>query len=84
MPELSEIRIMSGFINSKSSGIYYQSARKSEEKKSNTDLSSLNENGTFIINADSRGKELRLTFDFNGNKGSKLSLGRLIGHFWLK
>lgn len=68
MPELSEIRIMSEFINSKSSGIYYQSARKSEEKKSNTDLSPLNENGPFRINADSRGKELRLTFDFNGNK----------------
>jgi len=66
MPELSEIRIMSEFINSKSSGIYYRSARKSEEKKSNTDLSPLNENLQFKIKADSRGKELRMTFDFGG------------------
>lgn len=69
MPELSEIRIMSEFINSKSSGIYYQSARKSEEKKSNTDLSPLNENGPFRINADSRAKNLDLHLILTGTRG---------------
>ena len=67
MPELAEIAIMSEFINSKSEGIHYKSAKKSEVKKSNTDLSPLNNNGNFSIKSESRGKELRINFEFSGH-----------------
>lgn len=61
MPEISEIRIMSEYINRIASNVdHFVSINKSPEKKSKTDLT-LPFN-TFQLEATSRGKELKIRF----------------------
>lgn len=71
MPEISEVRIMSEFINSVASKKeYFTAIRKSPEHKSKTDLSI--EFKKFNIKAASRGKELCLNFtDFDDRSKSR-------------
>ena len=61
MPEISEVRIMSEFINSASKNSnYFVSVRKNPVHKSKTDLSI--PFSKFIIHASSKGKELGIKF----------------------
>lgn len=61
MPEISEIRIMSEYINRIASGVdHFVSISKSPEKKSKTDLSL--PFLKFQLSAESRGKELKIIF----------------------
>jgi len=75
MPEISEVRIMSEFINSFAREAEFQSIRKSDVSKVKTDLSQLTL-GEFTIVAKSRGKELLL--DFYDSKCSKFHQSLLV------
>ena len=61
MPEISEVRIMSEFINRRAGEVdYFHSISKNPEHKSKTNL--ILPFSRFQLRADSRGKELRLRF----------------------
>jgi endonuclease VIII-like 1 len=61
MPEISEVRIMSEFINRRAGEVdYFHSISKNPEHKSKTNL--ILPFSKFQLRADSRGKELRLRF----------------------
>jgi endonuclease VIII-like 1 len=61
MPEISEVRIMSEFINRRAGEVdYFHSISKNPEHKSKTNL--ILPFSKFQLKADSRGKELRLRF----------------------
>jgi len=61
MPEISEVRIMSEFINRRAGEVdHFHSISKNPEHKSKTDL--ILPFSKFQLRADSRGKELRLRF----------------------
>lgn len=63
MPELVEVKIMSEFINRVAEGKTFVNVRKSDVSKVKTDLKGSWSVG-FHINADSRGKELKLNLSW--------------------
>ncbi len=81
MPEISEVRIMSEFINRRAGEVdYFHSISKNPEHKSKTNL--ILPFSKFQLKADSRGKELRLRFidlDFKYEETSSRDMVFTIG-----
>ena len=64
MPELSEVKIMSDFVNAiGQKEMFFESIEKSTETKVKTDINNAFNGAVFTVNAQSRGKELQLIFE---------------------
>lgn len=83
MPEAAEIKLMSDFVNQSNSKVrYFETVAVNPKTKVKTDLTIL-KNKDFRIQAESRGKELRLTFKDmkgdiispNGNESLHFAMG---------
>jgi len=78
MPELSEVKIMSDFINQIVDGeLFFDKIEKSPESKVKTELNPF-DSGIFTIRAESRGKELKLILELIGGDLPKPKLKTLL------
>lgn len=78
MPECSEVRLMSDFINFVSSKeIAFEKIEKSEVSKISTDLE-IFDGGVFSIESNSRGKELMIIFSIIGGNTNMIKEKRLL------